>query len=183
MRTVVVYTTHSGFTRTYAEWIAQELGADLFPLRTIGVDALSGYDCVVYGGSLHAAGIAGMRRMRRLMARVPDRASARQLIVFGVGASPARDSVIEEVRNANIPEQDRDDVPFFYLRGGFDFSRLDPLHKVIMTLFRWKLERMRAKTPDVKGMLDAYQRPADYTKKESIREIVAAVRARGERPG
>ncbi len=178
MSTVVVYTSYSGFTRTYAEWIADELAADLLPLKNLRVGALSDYDCVVYGGSLHAVGIAGLKRMRSMMARVSDRRPAQRLVVFAVGASPARDSVISEVRDANIPPAERESVPFYYLRGGFDFSKLDPFHKLVMTLFRWKLSRQRTKSPDVKGMLDAYRRPVDATKRENIRNVVAAARAR-----
>ncbi|HWR13009.1 MAG TPA: hypothetical protein VN445_14390 [Rectinemataceae bacterium] len=29
IRTIVIYTSASGFTKKYAEWIAQDLGADL----------------------------------------------------------------------------------------------------------------------------------------------------------
>ena len=35
LRTVVIYRSTSGFTKRYAEWIAEELKADLFEARKI----------------------------------------------------------------------------------------------------------------------------------------------------
>lgn len=50
MRAVVVYASQTGFTRRYAEWIAEELGGEAVPVeRADGIDAGS-YDAVVFGG-------------------------------------------------------------------------------------------------------------------------------------
>ena len=60
MKTVVVYKSISGFTKKYAEWIAEELEADLFRKEKINIAILLKYDIIIYGGSLHAVGISGV---------------------------------------------------------------------------------------------------------------------------
>ena len=61
MRAVGVYASQTGFTRRYAEWIAEELGGEAVPVeRADGIDAGS-YDVVVFGGWLHAGGLVGKK--------------------------------------------------------------------------------------------------------------------------
>jgi hypothetical protein len=44
-----------------------------------------------------------------------------------------------------------------------------------MTLFKWKIQLKRDKTSDEKGMLAAYSKPVDFTKKENIKELLEDV--------
>lgn len=60
MKTVVVYKSISGFTKKYAEWIAEELETDLLRLEKNDIDILLKYDIIIYGGCLHAVGISGV---------------------------------------------------------------------------------------------------------------------------
>ena len=46
-----------------------------------------------------------------------------------------------------------------------------------MTLLKWKIKLKRHKTPDEKGMLAAYSKPMDFTKKENIKELLEYVRS------
>lgn len=94
-------------------------------------------------------------------------------IVFATGATPSRADVPAEVINANFTPEERERIHFFYLRGGFDYSRLGLVDKLLMNLLRLKLARKKERTPDERGMLAAYSRPVDFTKREHIREIIA----------
>ena len=46
-----------------------------------------------------------------------------------------------------------------------------------MTLFKWITQLKRDKTPDEKGMLAAYSKPIDFTKKENTKELLQYVRS------
>lgn len=177
MRTIVVYSSISGFTEKYAAWIADALGADLRRLKEIGSRDIRGYDCIVYGGSLHAVGVYGLKRTKKLIERAGFAHGEQRLVVFGVGASPPKAETIAQVRDANFTPEEQGYIPFFYFRGGFDFSRLDPFHKIIMTLFKWKIARKPRKTPDELGMLKAYESPADFTDPATIQGLVETVRS------
>ncbi|NLE01149.1 MAG: flavodoxin, partial [Fibrobacter sp.] len=50
---IVVYKSKYGTTKRYAEWIAEEVKADLFEQSAVSVEDLLKYDIIVYGGSLH----------------------------------------------------------------------------------------------------------------------------------
>ena len=58
-------------------------------------------------------------------------------------------------------------------------TKLNLINKVLMTLLKWKIKLKRHKTPDEKGMLAAYSKPMDFTKKENIKELLEYVRLLG----
>lgn len=173
MKTVVVCKSISGFTKKYAEWIAEELRADLLRLKKIDIDILLKYDIIIYGGSLHAVGISGVHIIKNNLNKLRDK----NIIIFTTGASPSKESTISEVKDSNFSVEEQKKIQFYYFRGGFDFNKLNLINKILMTLLKWKIKLKRHKTPDEKGMLAAYSKQMDFTKKENIKELLEYVRS------
>ena len=173
MKTVVVYKSISGFTKKYAEWIAEELETDLLTLEKINIDILLKYDIIIYGGSLHAVGISGVNIIKNNLNKLRDK----NIIIFTTGASPLRESTVSEIRDCNFSVEEQKQIQFYYFRGGFDFAKLNLINKILMTLLKWKLKSKRHKTPDEKGMLEAYSKPMDFTKRENIERLLEYVRS------
>ncbi len=107
-----------------------------------------------------------------------DRLKGKRIAVFASGASPYRESVIKEVTEKNFTPQMMEQIRFFYLRGGFDFDKLKPVDKVLMTLLKMKMKRKKKEDllPDEVGMLAAYAHPADFTNRDKIGELALYVR-------
>lgn len=132
---------------------------------------LQPYDIVIYGGSLYAGGINGVQFVTRNL----DKLQGKKIVVFATGASPVREEVIAEVKNKNFTLEQQKHIQFFYLRGGFDYSRLKPVDKVLMSLLKFNLKMKKESTTDEREMLALYDKPADFTKKENIKAIIAYV--------
>ena len=173
MKTVVVYKSISGFTKKYAEWIAEELEADLFRIEKIDIDLLLKYDLIIYGGSLHAVGISGVKIIKNNLNKLRDK----NIIIFTTGASLSKESTVSEVKNSNFSIEEQKQIQFYYFRGGFDFNKLNLINKILMTLLKWKIKLKRDKIPDERGILAAYSKPVDFTKKENIKELLEFVRS------
>ncbi len=173
MKIVVVYKSISGFTKKYAEWIAEELEADLFRVEKIDIDLLLKYDLIIYGGSLHAVGISGVNIIKNNLNKLRDK----NVIIFTTGASLTKESTVSEVRDSNFSVEEQKQIQFYYFRGGFNFEKLDLTNKILMTLMKWKIKLKRDKTPDEKGMLAAYSKPMDFTKKENVKGLLEYVRS------
>lgn len=171
MKTAVIYKSKTGFVKKYAEWIAKELSADIFEVSKVSINILITYDNVIYGGSLHAVGINGIKLITKNLDKLKDK----KVVVFATGASPFREEAINEVRNKNFTFEQQKNIKFFYLRGGFDYSKLGPFDKMLMTLLKWKLKSKKELTPDERGMVFAYDKPVDFTKKRNIDEIISYV--------
>ena len=170
MNTVVIYKSKTGFAKKYAEWIAKDLSADIFDISKITINKLNKYDTIIYGGSLYAVGINGVKLITNNIDKLRDK----KLIVFSTGVSPLTENGINEVRNKNFTPDQQKHIKFFYLRGGFNYNNLTPFDKILMTLLKWKIKIKKENklTTDEKGMLALYHNPVDFTKKKNIDEII-----------
>jgi len=140
-KVVVIYKSKYGSAQRYAQWIADEVKADLFERSKITLNDILKYDTIVYGGSLYAAGILGISLIKKNFDKLKDK----KVIVFSVGASPAHPEAINDIINNNFTEEMKGKVHFFHLRGGFNYKKLNPIDKILMYLLKKKIEH---KKPD-----------------------------------
>ncbi|MBU3114002.1 flavodoxin domain-containing protein [Clostridium lacusfryxellense] len=171
MKIVVIYKSKTGFSKQYAKWISEELSADIFEASATNTNMLATYDTIIYGGGLYAGGINGTKYITQNL----DKLKNKKNVVFATGVSPFREEAISEVRDKNFTCEEQKYIQFFYLRGGFDYSKLKPFDKVLMTLLKWKIKMKKKLTPDERGMLASYDKPVDFTRKKNIDEIITYV--------
>lgn len=174
MKAVVLYKSKSGFVKKYAEWIAEELSADLFEASKVAPSIFDAYDTVIYGGGLYAIGINGVK----LITSNLNRLKGKKIAVFASGATPPREKDIKAVQDSNFTPEQLQQIKFFYLRGGFDYKKLKPVDKILMNLLKLKIriKKREEREPDEIGMLAAYDRPMDFTKRKNIEELIAYVK-------
>lgn len=172
MKTIVIYKSKTGFVKKYAEWIAEELLADIYEASKVNVSMLKKYDTVIYGGGLYAVGINGVKFITRNI----DKLTGKKVVVFASGASPSSAKAINEVITNNFTSDQQKHIKFFYLRGGFNYNKLTPFDKVLMTLLKWKImskkKRKMELSSDEIGMLGVLDKPADFTRKSNIAQII-----------
>lgn len=173
-KTVIIYKTKYGSAKQYAEWLAEELKADLFDCSRFAPEMFKDYDNIIYGGSLYAVGILGISLIKKNFDKIKDK----NVIVFSVGASPAHEKAMNDIRNKNFSDEMKDKVKYFHLRGGFNFDKLNWIHKFMMWMMRKMIERKAPEewSEDEKGLIDSFSHPTDFKKKENIRPIVECVK-------
>lgn len=171
MKTIVIYKSKTNFSKRYAEWIAEELSADIFSVSKISIEKVKEYDIVIFGGSLHAVGINGIKFITKNFKAFQNK----KVIIFATGASPLKETILNEIENNNFTKEQQKYIKLFYLRGGFDYSKLNLGDKFLMTLLKWKLKSKKELTPDENGMLLAYNNPVDFMRKENIQELIKYV--------
>ncbi|MCK5117772.1 MAG: hypothetical protein KAR44_14340 [Candidatus Aegiribacteria sp.] len=88
----------------------------------------------------------------------------KNLVIFATGASPYKEK--------SFTSEEQKQVKDSYIRGGFNYSRLNFTNIVLMSFFKWSLLKPKEKrTPDEIGMLASYDHPVDYTKKEIVKKF------------
>jgi menaquinone-dependent protoporphyrinogen IX oxidase len=174
LKTIVVYRSKTGFTRKYAEWIAGELDAELVEYGKFKIELLYKFDTIIYGGGLYAGGINGVKIIKKNLPYLRDK----KIIVFATGATPDREETTREIFNVNFNNEQQDCIHFFYLRGGFDYSRLSMLDKALMKMLKIKLRIIpeEKRSPDETGMLAVYEKPADFTKEKYMEKLLELAR-------
>lgn len=128
MRLLVVYTSKTGFTKRYAQWLAEDLSGDCFPLEQAARVDFSGYDAVAFGSSVHAGGV---RKLAWLKKRLPALAGKRVALFF-TGAMPPEEKTVEQCVAQNLTPQERQQVKAFYLWGGLNYQAMGPVDKWMM---------------------------------------------------
>lgn len=103
----------------------------------------------------------------------------KRVIVYACGASPPNEDVLNEVMTHNFTSDQQKHIKVFYVRGGFNYNKLPPFDKVLMTLFKWKIilkKSIKKKlNSDEIGMLEAYNKPVDFTERSNIEQIVTYI--------
>lgn len=171
-KTIVLYNSKTGYTKKYAEWIASELGAEISDQRDFNLQRYKEFDNIIFGGSLHAIGISGLKKFTKGLNEV----EGKKIIVFATGLSLKSEVVRTEVMKANFKSVFEKQIEFFYYRGGFNFQNLPAIDKILMQMMKKSIERKAKKgtelTSDEKGMLAVYDHEVDFTNQRSIRGLI-----------
>lgn len=174
MSAVVVYSSQTGFTKKYADWIAETLGCSAVSLDEKPRFDVVGFDVVVCGGWFHAGGFIGKKWLLRQRAAHPEV----RFVVFAVGATPTEwTDMVDEALAREFPSPEFDGVERFYLRGGFAYERLSVPNKLAMKLFFKMQEKNAATDPRAAEMLSGMRGGFDGTDRASIASVVACARA------
>ena len=166
----VIYKSKYGFTKKYAELIAQKLDARLFQAAQIKPEQLADFDLIIYGGGLYAGSINGVS----LVTKNP----CKSLIVFTVGLADPAETDFTEVIQRNFPQPLREKVKVFHLRGGVNRAELSLVHKGMLAVFTKALAKKDKTelTGEDKAMLEIGGQSADFTDEASIGPIIACAK-------
>ena len=165
--TVVVYKSRYGSTKKYAQWISEEIKADLFDKSKIDISKLKEYDTIVYGGGLYASGISGVSMIINNYEKLKDK----RLVVFTVGlASTDREEVFIPIIEKSFSKEMLENIKFFHLRGGIDYKKLGLVHRSMMAMLKFVICRKDPNelSDEDKEFLDTYRSQVDFADKKTI---------------
>lgn len=171
MKTIVVYKSKYGYTKKYAEWIAEELQCEI--KENASFADIADYDMIICGGGCYAGTINGAKLITKNLSRL----SGKKLILFAVGSSSGADKDIIPFWEKNLTPEQRKLIAHFYLRGGFDYGRLGSADKLMMNMLKAHLKKIKDPDEETRGLLAAYDTPVDFTDKERLNELMEYVKS------
>ena len=173
-KTLVLYKSVTGFTRAYAEMIAQEIDCTLMELKDAAAEKILGFDTVVFGGRLRGGTVDGLKKAKSLFAQ----SQAKKLVIFATGATPneAREVIEEMWSNVLTPAEQRE-IPHFYMQSGLRYERMPFSDRLIMKMFGVMMNRKKEKTEYEKQMAQAIQGSFDHSSKAFIQPLVALLQS------
>lgn len=171
LKTAVIYRSKYGYAKTYAEWIAAALGADL--LDSPNPRRLDRYDVLVFGGGLYAGGIGGSK----LLTTGFDRWRDKHLVLFTVGLSPTADpATFRPIIERTFSPEMREKIRFFHFRGGIDYARLGFVHRSMMCALKTALKTKPNRSHQENLILESYGARVDFRDKQTIAPLVEYIR-------
>lgn len=162
MKTIVIYNSQTGFTKQYAQWIAQELQCDSISLQRINEIALSEFDTIIFGSWCHAGRI---KKLNWVFEELKKDAN-KNYVVFAVGASPMNSPDVEKTMEQNIPKNSI--VKGFYFQGGLNYEKMNLSSRAMMKLFSSMLKKKKDATESEKKMAEMVSRSYDISDKRFI---------------
>lgn len=153
MKTLIIYTSQTGFTKKYAGWIAERVNADLLELKEAqkkGADFFEDYDAIVYGGWAMAGTVFKSKWFF-------DKASGwkdKRLAIFCVGGSPNENPDVEVMLKRLLTDDQKQYIVAFYCQGGFCYEKMNTASKLAMKMFVGSLKKKKDATEEQKKMAE-----------------------------
>lgn len=172
MKIIVIYNSQTGFTKRYAEWIAEATGADCLELSVAKKERMAAYEAIIFGGWARAGSISGISWFKGNI----DKWADKKLIAFCVGASPIDNPEIEPALKQNFKESELEKVSVFYCPGGFNYEKMSASSKLMMKIFIKALKAKKDKTESEKEMIKMISASYDISDKKYIEPILECLK-------
>lgn len=134
MKTVVIYTSQTGFTKKYAEWLGKRTNAEVLTLqkaKRTPDKKFTEADAIVYGGWMMAGRITGSE----WFLSKANNWQGKKLAIFGVGASPFGTPDIEAALENAVTVEQKKFIKVFYCQGGLNYEKMKPMSRFAMRGF------------------------------------------------
>jgi menaquinone-dependent protoporphyrinogen IX oxidase len=170
MEAIVIYESKTGFTKRYAEWIADELKCDIFDYESVSLTSISKYNLIIYGSRIHAGKVDGLRKIKALFE------NNRNIIVFATGGTPsAAEDTINTIWKTSFSEDELIKIPHFYMQGGLNYEKMSVVDRLIMKTLAKILSGKKDKNSDEIGCEQAIGSSYDISSREYISPLVQYV--------
>lgn len=176
MSTIVVYKTKYGSTKTYAEWIAEELCCEAVESKNVKAEDLLNYDTVIYGGGLYAEIINGVSLITKNIDKLRDK----KIIIFTTGITPPdvteyyNGEVIEKNFKNGVPEN----VKIFNFLGKMVQNELTTVHRLALVSLKKIMSAKENPSDMVKLLVELCDADGDFSDRNSIAPLVEYAKER-----
>ncbi len=172
MKTIVIYTSQTGFTKRYAEWIAEAAGADCLDLSAAKKTDFTPYGAIVFGGWACAGNIRHIRWFKGNIGKWADK----KLIAFCVGANPMDSPEMEAALKRNFSASEQKKVKAFYCPGGLNYAKMSAPSKFIMKILVKALKAKKDKTEEEQLKIKMISSSYDISDKKYIEPILRCLK-------
>ena len=175
MKTLVIYTSQTGFTKRYAEWISEELDADIYELKDVKKktnDFFETYEAIIYAGWCMAGMVVKVKWFFERAAYWKNK----KLSIVAVGASPNENPEVDEFLNNLLPDEQRPLIKAFYCQGGINYDKMKFPSRTAMKMFANSLKNNKNSSEDDRKKGEMISRSYDISDKRFIDQVVDYIR-------
>lgn len=171
MKTIIVYTSQTGFTKKYADWLGERLSAEVLTLNEAKKkkdDYFKDADSVIYGGWAMGGQVNGSKWFMEKTSDWKDK----KLALFCVGASPADNPDIDEWLKTAVSEEQKEYIKPFYCQGGLDYDKMKLPSTLAMKAFASYIKKNKTETEKDKAMGEMISSSYDISDRKYIEPII-----------
>ena len=165
-RILIIYHSKTGFSKRYAQWLAEELNGRILPFRDRKSADLTEYDTIILTGGLYAGQMSGLKWLKKQLPAL----AGKRLAAVAVGCAPV--GIPGQAESMAQLFSGTPEIQGFYCQGGLDYEHMGAVDRAMMAALRAKLR----KDPEKAEMLDYITKSFEVLKRESLEPVLAWVR-------
>lgn len=150
MSRVIIYKSKTGHTERYARMLSKELN---IPCYSYNDAIVSKNDEVIFLSYIYASKIMGLSKILK---------KYNVKVVIAVGALAYSKDYLNTLKDANNIK-----LPFFYLRGGIDYSKLNFFFRKFLPVIGKDIAK------NDKELLNLFKNGGDFVNKDNLKEVLA----------
>ena len=174
MKSIVIYKSKYGSTKTYAEWIAKELNCEFVDAKNIKIEDLMKYDTIIYGGGLYAEVISGVT----LITRNIDKLSNKKIIIYSTGITPLkyREYYDKLVVEKNFTPDILEKIKVYNFLGKMIIEELSMPHRAALKTLKQIMSAKKEPNEMEKLLIELCDTSGDFTDRDAIKDLVEYAR-------
>ena len=160
MKVLILYSSKTGFSRRYAQWLGEALNCQAVPFKERKSVDMSGCEGIVLFG-----GLGQMSGLKWLKKQLPA-LTGKRIAAVAVGCAPMETPDLPERMEklfGGTPE-----IKGFYCQGGLDYERMGAVDRAMMAALRAALKAR----PEQADMLEGISRSFDGSTREYLEPVV-----------
>lgn len=170
MKTIVVYKTKYGSTKTYAQWIGNELSCRVSDVKDITVEELVTYDNIIYGGGLYAEVINGLS----IITKNIDKFKNKKIAVYTTGITPidCREYYDKLVIEKNFKNGLPGEIKLFNFTGKMIIQELSTVHRMALKSLKKIMLAKKNPTSMEKLLVELCDADGDFCDRDQISGLI-----------
>ena len=174
MKSIVIYNSQTGFTKKYAEWIAEASGCEAVEFKKASKMNLFDYDAIVFGSWCQAGRIKKIDWFKKIMPELAE--AGKKLFVYFVGASPAESPEVPVTMDINFTAGQKEIVKIFYCPGGLNYDNMNFASKFAMKMLIMGMKAKKNPSEDDLRIIRTLSQSYDSSDKKYVAPIIAEIK-------
>ena len=177
-RSIVIYNTVTGFSRTYAHWISEALACPMIALSDVTPDILARADLIIYGAGVRMSIIRGFRAFRKMLKKAQINPQGK-VIVWANGGTPQHPDRDWKpaAMTFTATELARGDYQYFYMEGGVRYEGLNRAEYTLLKIFAKRVQKHRNRGPWAEQVANNIETGYDHATREQAEPLIQCARS------
>lgn len=169
MKTVILYYSRTGYTKKYVDWICNETGSIPMSITKVDKKILKDANTIVFGSSIMASNIRKMKSAKKLIHKYQPK----RVAFFATGLTEETNLFeMDKIKITNFTDINLETSPFFYLRGGFDYNRLNKFEQSMIKMYTKMVESKEDASEEEKKIGRFFSNVQDYTDETMVKPLI-----------
>lgn len=164
----VVYSSKYGHTKQYADWLKEDVDADVIEIAKFNITQMMAYKLVIFACGVYADKMAIMDFIKKNVTAIP----AQKTMIMAVGwytndSAEAKEKLIAE----NYPEQFKGSVPLYIVNSGINKKQISKVDSMKLIAAQVSIEKKEGRSSDDINSLAIIKGYSDQTSKDNLNSI------------